>query len=210
MARGKRAEVTIKIPPMAKRDFEKFLERLSKALYGDTVVGTIRGDTIKLYIYGSRLTVERTVRLVKQLIREYSTPETPRGRAYSLRALSREAGTAIPPDVLVEVLRARGHKAWVDDGRIVTSADQESVVGAARLVAKAVRSLEKVYAARTVKKALAAILALHPDLPPSAAVRILVETGGAGYDEEGKLVPRRDWREALKEALKTLEEPGGD
>ncbi len=210
MARGRRTEITIKVPPMAKRDFEKFLERLSKALYGDTVVGTIKGDTIKLYIYGSRLTVERTVRLVKQLIREYSTPETPRGRAYSLRMLSREARTAIPPDVLVEVLRAQGYKAWEGEGKIVTDADQDAVIGAARLVAQAIRSLEKVYAARTVKKALAAILALHPDLPASAAVRVLVESGGAGYDEEGKLVPRRDWREALKEALKTLEEPGGD
>jgi len=198
--RRKRWEITIKIPPMARQDIDRFLEKLSKALYGETVIGSIEGDTIRLYVYGSKLAKARTVRLIRKLMHEYSSPKGQHSmRRYSIQLLNREAGTALAPELFVEILKLYGYTAeWNGSDAIMTSAPPDVVFELAKLLANAIKSLANVYATRSVKRVLTGLLAIDPSLTPQIAVRMVVEEGAAKYDDEGKLVPAADWREALK------------
>ena len=198
MGRGRKAVLTIKIPPLARRDLERFLERLQSSVIGETVIGEMRGDTIKIQIYGSRSTIQRSIARIKQLLREYSTPRAGPGRRYSVRLLSREAGVALPPDVLVEVLRLQGYRASYAEGQIETDAGEDEVVAAARLLGEAVRRLQAVHATRTAKKVLMAVLALDPSARPGEVAAEALSLGVFEELEDGRLHVPGDWREALK------------
>ena len=201
MGRAKKTVITIKIPPLARANIERFLERLEKSIFSETVIGEIEGDTIRLQIYGSKLAVNRTLRMLRKLLKEYSTPKTGREKAYSLKLLSREAGISLPPDVLIEVLKAEGFSARVEEGRLYTDADQDTVLGVASLIADAIKKLEHIYSTRTAKKLLIAYLTLNPTLNPSEAVMKALTQGVLEEDDDGKLYVRGDWREALKTLL---------
>ena len=205
MGRARKAVVTIKIPPLARANLDKFLERLNSVLYGDTVIGEIEGDTIKLQIYGSKVSISLTLRKIRELLREYSTPETPRGgRRVSLRLLARTAGTALPPDVLVEVLKLQGYRARVtEDGYLETDAEWEDLTAVASLLGEAIRRLSHYPASRTAKKLLFAALTLDPSLGPERVVDEGLALGVLWEDDEGKIHVRGDWREALKKLLDT-------
>ncbi len=209
MGKGRKTTITIKLPPLARRDFEKFMERLSKALTGETVIGEIRGDMLRLHVYGSRLAIERTMRLVRQLIAEYSTPREGQRKRYSLKAISREARLAVPPDVLTTILENEGYTAVVRDEELETDAPPEAVLNAAQRLADAVRRLALVNASRTAKKVLLALLSLYPDMQPQDAVSLLLSSGYAFEDEEGRIYLRGDWREVLKSLVEDWIE-GGD
>ncbi len=195
---ARRKILVIKIPPSARGELEKFLERLEESVYADTVVARVSGDYVRLYMYGSNSAIERSVRNVRRILREYSTPRKGRLKYYSIRGLSRTAGTAIPGDVLETILKIRGYKAELSDDRIGTDAPENAVYAAAQLVGDAIRETERLHATRTCKKLVIAAKTLVPHLAYREIIERAIESGVAVDDDEGKCHVIGDWREALK------------
>ncbi len=196
----------VKIPPLARADFDKFMERLSKAVAGDPVLMRLQGDKLRIEVYGGEVLARRTVINVRRVIREFTVSRAPSGRGarrLPREAINRAAGVAVPLDVLEEVLRIRGFEAEASGDYLVTNADAGEVERAASEVARMLSEAAGLPATRTAKKAIVAAGA--------ASGASLVDVVDAGLslgvldeDLEGKLHVVGDWREASKRVARSL------
>ena len=207
---GRRRRVLIvKIPEAALADIDRFFERLSKAIGAETAIMRVSRGAVRIEFFGSEAMAKEAIARVRRLLREYSVREEVRGyREIPARLLYREAGLAVPLDVVEHVLRSMGRDARAGSSSIVTNADLEEVVGVARTVAEAVREAGTLYATRTAKKAVAAAAAITG----RRVLEVLdagLETGVLEEDDEGKLFVRGDWRVAVKRLVEALEGEGG-
>ncbi|NOZ31074.1 MAG: DUF2067 domain-containing protein [Crenarchaeota archaeon] len=192
----------VKIPPMAKENMEKFLERLSKALAGDPVLIKMKGDQLRVEVYGGEVLAKRTQLGIRKVLDEFTTPRAPKKGYTRLgrRAIFREAGVAIPLDVLELVLSHLGYDARVEDDELVTRAPVDVVFTFAQEIARVLGELATLEATRTAKKFFMAVGAVT-----GANVLEMIdwgfETETLEEDDEGKLYVTVDWREAVKRVL---------
>ncbi len=203
MARYKKKVIIVKIPPAARAELEKFLERLSKAIASDTAIMRLTGDTIRIEVYGSKTLGKITMQRVRKLLREYSVREERGARSIPARLIFREAGMAVPLDVLEAVLRASGRDARAEGDRLVTEASLEEVIDSARAVAGALREASTLPATRTAKKLVVAASAIA-GVSVMEAVDAGLASGALEEDDEGKLYVPGDWRRAVKSLLEAL------
>jgi len=196
--RRRKRVIIVKIPPMARADLEKFLERLSKAIMGDVALMRITGDKIRIEVYGGETLAKRTLVKVRSLLREYSTPTPSRGsRIIRARLINREAGAAIPVDVLVEALKVLGWEARLAEDGVETRAPPEEVFALASSIAAALREAATLHATRTAKKLVVALSALTGESVHRVVARALA-AGALEEDDEGRLHVAGDWREWVK------------
>ncbi len=205
----RRRVLIVKIPEAAKGDVDKFFERLSKAIGAETAIMRVVRDTVRIEFYGSEAMAKEAIARVRRLLREYSVREPTRGyREIHARLLFREAGLAVPLDVVEAVLKGMGRNARVQGSSLVTNASLDEAIGAARAVAEAIREAGTLYATRTAKKAVAAAAALA-----GRSVMEVVDAGLAGgileEDDEGRLMVPGDWRVAVKRLVEALAGEGG-
>ncbi len=193
-----------RIPPLARADMERFLERVSASVKSHGASIRVEGDRLIVEVYGTPSTVRRSWASVKRVLSEYAQPAAASGAAYTLQFISREVGVAVPGDVLAAVLRLAGYRAEYRDGRIETDAPLEQVLEAASRVREALEESRALQATRTAKKAVVAA--------SSAAGRGVGEvleaglrSGLLGEDESGKIVLKRPWLEVLPELVKAVE-----
>lgn len=124
---------------------------------------------------------------------------------FEVRALSREAGTAISLELLAEALQLRGFKCRVVDGGVETDADEDTVFEVARLIGSAYSNLQYETKSSSVKKLLALASSVS-GLDLWTVVGAAEELKLLGRNESGRLVLRKAWREALSELLSSLKE----
>ena len=141
---------------------------------------------------------------VRRLLEEYKVREARGYRVYSARALHRQAGIAVPLDVVVELLTLEGYRAEEVEEGLKTTASPGEVIDAARRVAEAIKLLEGVYAARTAKKLLAVARA-YTLIDLEEIIEACLSLGVLGEEGDGKLVVRGPWRSALKRLITKLE-----
>ncbi len=205
----KKTTIYIKLPPLARSEFEKFMERLGKLIQGETMVASIEGNVLRINLYGSKLAAERTIKEIRKLVKEYSIGFRTLKR-YSLKALSREAKTAIPGDVLEEILKYKGYDTEYRGEYIETSASPSIVYEAAILLGEAIRATTMLHATRTAKKLVLALLVIDNNLKPFEIINSGEALGLIEIDQEGKVHLTTDWRKALKTMIDNIQVKGGE
>lgn len=185
----------IPIPPDARDDLDRFLERLSSAIHAYGSVMRIEGNTIYIEVYGGKMMIKDTWARIKRVLHEYTPP--PKG-GFKLVRIYRDAGIALPPDVLAAVIEASGYRTEYDRENLYTDAPYEEVLVAAKAVRDALEEMRGLNATRTAKKLLAALSALW-GAPVNSVIGILAEKGYVRLSDEGKIELLRPWKEALSE-----------
>jgi len=155
-------------------------------------------------LVGDGASIRETIIRIKRLLDEYRVVAKKGGlREYAARRIHREAGLAIPMDVLAEVLKRNGWRSEAREDAIETTAPFQEVVSAARLVAEALEAMKHVQASRSAKKALATAMAAT-GAPLEDAVRAGLEAGVIVENDEGRLETVIPWREAAREIIRRL------
>ncbi|MCE4601324.1 MAG: DUF2067 domain-containing protein [Desulfurococcales archaeon] len=199
----------VKLPPLALQDIDKFMERLSKHLIGDPVLIKYKNGALRVEVYGGDVLARKTRIGIKKVLEEFTQREV-RGRSLRVipaRSIYREAGVAIPLDVLELVLRINGYEARVTEEGLESSAPVDEVFVYAGEIGRLLESLSTLEASRTAKKLFLAVASLTGASP--------LEIIDAGFnldvleeDDEGKLFVRGDWREAVKKVVSELGKGG--
>jgi len=204
LGRKRKRVIILRLPPEARENPDAFIKYLSKALIGDTILMKLQGDKIRIEIYGSQALAAMTAANLKRLLREYRVKRAPRGGTrISRQALTRYAGVAVPVDVIVEVLKLQGYRAYEEGDDLVTNADPEIVEQVASSLGSALAETQHLYATRTAKKlVLAAMVATGRG--QLEVIDAGMSVGVLDEDDEGKLFVRGDWREALKKVARAL------
>ncbi len=207
--RRKKRVFIIKIPPMARGDIDKFIERLSKALAGDPVLIRYREGYLRVEVFGGEVLAKRTREGIKRVLGEFKARREVGASRVSRKTLYREAGVAIPLDVLEVVLNVRGYEARIIEDEIVSSAPLDEILASARIIGEYLREAENLYATKTAKKLVLAV----ESLTGSTHLEVIdkgMETGIIEEDDEGKLYVLGDWREAVKKLVHILGKQGSE
>lgn len=202
-SRYKRRSFSVRIPPLARAEMERFLERVAEAVksYGASI--RVEGDKVIVEVYGQEFMIRDSWIRLKKLLSEYSQPRGERG--YSLRLIAREVGLAVPGDVLAVVLREEGSRASYGRGEFIeTDAGFDHVLDAAARVKRAIEESKLLNASRTAKKAIITVAALTGS-PVSRVVEAGLDSGILSEDEEGKIIIRRPWHEVVRELREAVE-----
>ena len=138
---------------------------------------------------------------LKNLLREYSVES---GAGYRAKRLFRDIGLAIPLDALAEALKIKGYKASSDSEAIYTTAPYDEVVTVATLIKEALESLKEIRASRTAKRLIVSAYAVT-GLSVYDIITRGIELGLLEEDPEGKILIKKDWREALRDLVKVIE-----
>ena len=199
----KKRTFSVRIPPLAYAELERFLERVAEAVksYGASI--RVEGDRVVVEVYGQEFMIRESWIKLKKLLAEYSPQRGKRG--YSLRLVAKEVGLAVPGDVLAIVLREEGSRARYE-GRdfLETDAQFDHVVDAAARIKRAIEEAKLLASTRTAKKAVVAVAALT-----GRRVAEVVEAGLASglllEDDEGRIVIKRPWTEVVPELKEAVE-----
>ncbi len=203
VSRKRKTTIIIKLPPSIRYDFDRFMERLGKIIYGETMVAEVEGDTLRISLYGGKLSAERTLREIRKLVKEYSIRGKKTNR-YMMKALAKEAKTAIPGDVVEAVLQARGFQAEYSGEYLETNAPPSLVFETALILGEVLRRTKTLYATRTAKKLILSLLVIEPSLQLSDIISRGESNDLLELDEDGKIHVKGDWRKALKSMIYLL------
>jgi len=205
LARLKRRVFYIKIPEDIRNDPEKFLERVSESVKSYGGVLRLKGNSIRVEIYGDGSMIRDSWSRIRQLIREYRSLETEKGlKSYSLKRIFREVGLAIPADVLAEVLKLKGYKTEIDKEYIFSNASFDEIIDVSTDIKKAIEDIRFVQATRTAKK-LVATLSVLAGKTVDDIIKDGIETNILVEDNEtGKISVISPWREALRELARVI------
>ena len=201
-----RRTISFTIKRLRASSLDKLVERLSREIRAEFARIEVKGDRLLVEIVGGKTGIRESVARIKALIRELEDRRVGGGlHVYSPRLIHREAGTAVPLDIVSEVLSREGYRARYTSEGLETNAPFEDVIEASSRVAEALRALEGVAATTSAKKALAAAAAAT-----GLGVEFLVETASSrGFlveDHRGRLTIKGSWRDTFK---RLLEELGG-
>jgi len=185
----------VKIPRAAAADIDRFLERLNRAIHSYGALMRVEGDSVIIEVYGTKSMIRDTWIRIKKLLSEYA--EGPQS-GFRLARVYRDAGLALPADVISEVLRYYGYKAEADGVNLYTNAPYEDVLEAALKVKDAIISMRELPATRTAKKAVATLSAVWGE-SPQRVIELLLESGHAVLTEEGKLELIKPWKEVVSQ-----------
>ena len=198
-----RRMLSLRIPPEARPELDKFLERLSKAIKAEHAMMRIEGDRVIIELYGSGSYIRESLASIKKLLKGYTVRTEGGLTLYPARKLHGDVGAAIPLDVVAAVLTAEGKRAEVRGEYLATNASYDEVLSAASRARRALEEASRLHAARATRRLLAALAA-------SAGVSVeeaLEEARAAGCiieDSGGRLLVAGPWIEAFKKVLPRL------
>ncbi|MCS7385697.1 MAG: DUF2067 domain-containing protein [archaeon GB-1867-005] len=206
MRRG--VERVFKISVSSEKELLAILDAIcSRLTFVDLSISSKPG-VVKVAVRGSHDDVRRAASLIRELtsiVKRKSKLKLVGINLFEVRALSREAGTAISLELLAEALQLRGFKCRVVDGGVETDADEDTVFEVARLIGSAYSNLQYETKSSSVKKLLALASSVS-GLDLWTVVGAAEELKLLGRNESGRLVLRKAWREALTELLSSLKE----
>jgi len=205
----RRRTLTIKIPPLARGEVEKFIERVLNAVKVDSVVYRVESGSIKINMYGSDTQIRESLSRIKSIVKEYTVIDRGRYRYYSREAIINSAGGPIPLDVLTFILRAMGYEVKEADNGIETTADHDIIEYISTGIWSILGKLAYLDASRSVKKALiAASILLQMD--PDELLDKVLEAKLVKQDK-GNILPLASWTKITETLLTRIrEDKSGD
>lgn len=203
-----RRVLSISLKDLAIDSLERFLERVSEGIKTQHSRVWIEGDKIIVELVGDGTSIRESIVRVKRIVREYKV--TPAGKgliAISIGRLHREAGYAVPPDLLEEILRVMGYTAFYrqDRGVIETNLGPDKVAEVARRLSQLLVEVSATPLTTSARKAVAGA-SLISGAPPDKIISLGLDSGVLVEDEKGRLAASRGWRESLKTLLRVIEE----
>ncbi len=201
--------VKIPLKSVESVDIERFLELLTSSLKTRYSKARMEGGFLIVEIVGDRHSIRESLARIKRLVAEYSRDKKRRGvtRIQASR-IHRDVGLAVPPDLLVEILKYQGYRASYIEGVVETDAPLDNVLQIAGGLAERLNELSRQPLATSARKA-AAGASLLSGLPLSEILSIALEEGVFYSDSLSRAVARGGWKVALKNLLEILEKRYG-
>ncbi len=202
-----RKTVSINLSKLAVKDPDKLIEYLSRALKTSFVRLEIRGSRLIIELAGDSASIRTSMIRLKKLLSELKVVERKGVYVYPPNLIYKEAGMAVPLDVVAEVLKAYGYKASYTSEGLETNAPLEEAVNAASAVAGALESMKAYPLTTSARKAVAAVSAIT-SLAPSDVISAGLSSGVL-VEERERLSIKGSWRDAYKRLMESIEGAGG-
>ncbi len=198
-----RRVVRIRIPPAARGEVDRFIERLHKAVIVDSAVYKIESGGVTINMYGPSSQIRESIRRIKALLDEYSETSRRGLKTFKRSRINRDAGGAIPMDALSQALRLMGYKALEREDGVETNADYNTVAAVAAGIRGSISGLAPTGASRTVKKAVAVVAAVT-GADPGEVLEEAIRMGLARVEDD-RILPAMDWRVMSETLLRRVE-----
>ncbi len=200
---------TIRVPPGL--DLEKLNERLREAIrvpYAE--IKMEKDGRLRIILVGVEADVKDSWFRIKSVISElWELYNLAKRGEVSIDAIVKEVRRTFPPQALVEALRLRGYKAELLDGNVLrTNAPLDVVLGLARRIAEIMDEVKFDIKGTAAKRVVAAVAAAY-DLPPARVIEVGLKADVFEEDEEGKIVLKREWRQAIRRLSVVFAAGGG-
>jgi len=162
---------------------------------------TIRGDKLIITIYGLEHEIRETWSRIKEIASLFLKSISKKGLVnITYEELTKIAKKPFIPNSLVAALELLGYSTKYQGNRLITTAPLELVIELTQKIGKALESIGRWRISPSVKKLLVAAYALNID---PELVKEIGESLGVLKAEDFKVELLRDWKEALKEIVKS-------
>ena len=189
---------TIRIPPGI--DAERLNERLREAIRVPYAEVRIEKDgRLRIILVGVEADVKESWFRIKNVISElWELYNLSKKGEVSIDAIVKEVRKTFPPQPLVQALRLRGYKAELLEGNILrTNAPLDVVLSLAARITEVMEEVKFDVKGSAAKRVVAAVSAAY-DLPPSRVIEVGLRADVFAEDEDGKIVLKREWRQAIR------------
>ena len=189
---------TIRIPPGI--DVDKLNERLREAIRTPYAEIKVEKDgRLRIALVGVEADVKESWYRIRSVVSElWELYNLSKRGEVSIDAIVREVRRTFPPQALVEALKLRGYKAELLEGNILrTNAPLDIVLGLASRIAEVLDEIKFDVRGTAAKRVVAAVAAAF-DLPPSRVIEVGLRADVFSEDEDGKIILKREWRQAIR------------
>ena len=179
------------------------LENLPTTMY---VSYRIRGNKLEIVVQGLKHDVQGIWALIKHYhsdLLKIKAQKMKEFKEYPIRYIVSKIRRTFPPDIVVEILKAKGYKADLEDDKITTNANLDMVSDIASKVAKILDEIRYDVVGKSTKK-IVVYASILLDKNPKDIVRVLIDEGILVEDEEvGKPRLAVNLEQAIKK-IKTI------
>ena len=179
------------------------LENLPATMY---VSYRIRGNKLEIVVQGLKHDVQGIWALIKHYhsdLLKIKAQKMKEFKEYPIRYIVSKIHRTFPPDIVVEILKAKGYKADLDDDKITTNANLDMVSDIASKVAKILDEIRYDVVGKSTKK-IVVYASILLDKNPKDIIRALIDEGILVEDEKvGKPRLAVNLEQAIKK-IKTI------
>ena len=189
---------TIRIPPGI--DAEKLNERLKEAIRTPYAEIRVEKDgRLRIVLVGVEADVKESWFRIRNVVSElWELYNLSKKGEVSIDAIVREIRRTFPPQALVEALRLRGYQAELLEGNVLrTNAPLDVLLSLASRIAEVLEEIKFDVRGTAAKRVVAAVAAAF-DLPPHHVIEIGMKADVFAEDEDGKVILKREWRQAIR------------
>ncbi len=189
---------TIRVPPGI--DLEKLNERLREAIrvpYAE--IRAEKDGRLRIMLVGVEADVKESWFRIKNVVAElWELYNLSKRGEVSIEAIVREIRRTFPPQALVEALRLRGYNADLLEGNVLrTNAPLDVVLELASRIAEILDEVKFDVKGTAAKRVVAAVAAAF-DVSPFEVIEIGRRADVFEEGEDGKIVLKREWRQAIR------------
>lgn len=182
---------------------EEFVEALQDLLRGESVIVNVVGGKVEVTVRGSREDVVGVWNDIKRLVRELKFKKSGGVKGETivrLNVLYSSIGGTIPLEALVEAVEARGGKVEVRGEYVATSLEERELVSLALKIREAIEEVKYQVKGRALKS-LIGIISAVTSMTPSQTVKLLEDMDCISFDEEGRALLIKDWKNVLRRVI---------
>ncbi|AEM38050.1 protein of unknown function DUF2067 [Pyrolobus fumarii 1A] len=189
---------TIRVPPGI--DLDKLNERLREAIrvpYAEIEVE--KDGRLRIMLVGVEADVKDSWYRIKNVVAElWDLYNLSKKGEVSVDAIVKEIRRTFPPQALVEALSLRGYRAELLEGNVIrTNAPLDVVLSLASRIAEVLEEIKFDVRGTAAKRVVAAVAAAF-DVVPQEVIEVGLKADVFEHDEEGKIVLKREWRQAIR------------
>ncbi len=166
---------------------------------------TIESSGLRIDMYGYKSDVRNAWMHIKRLVSAYKSAIVERRglREISIDFLVERIGRTFPPRLLEFVIKRKGHKAHIEEDRIITDADLDEIFD---MIKKIIEVLDEIRF--SVKGTACKYFIVASTLLANKSYQLIIEGGLRAdildKDEDGRIILKKEWRSAVDHILKVL------
>ncbi len=200
---------TIRVPPGI--DAEKLNERLKEAIRTPYAEIKVEKDgRLRILLVGVEADVKESWFRIRNVVSElWELYNLAKRGEVSVEAIVKEVRRTFPPQALVEALKLRGYRAELLEGNVLrTNAPPEVILSLATRIAEVIDEVKFDVRGTAAKRVVAAVAAAF-DLSPQQVIEVGLKADVFTEDEDGKIVLKREWRQAIRRLSVVFAAGGG-